>query len=121
MPNVVIAGGGVAGLSAAHELAKKPGFEMEIEPRTLSFNYAATNGELPDAYEKILFDCIRGDQTLFMRGDEVEAAWAWTDPIINGWEAREDKPKPYEPGSTGPEEARILLHKDERRWRELRA
>ncbi len=67
-------------------------------------------------------DVIRGNQTLFMRGDEVEAAWAWTDPIIEGWQARGDKPHPpyAPPGSTGPEDALILLHRDGRRWRELR-
>jgi glucose-6-phosphate 1-dehydrogenase len=54
-----------------------------------------------------------------MRGDEVVAAWAWTDPIIAGWEARGDRPVPYDPGGTGPEEAAILMHRDNRRWREI--
>jgi 6-phosphogluconolactonase len=53
---------------------------------------------VPDAYERLIMDVIRGNQTLFMRGDEVEAAWAWTDPIIEGWEARGDRPKLYDPG-----------------------
>ena len=66
-------------------------------------------------------DVIRGNQTLFMRGDEVEAAWAWTDPIIEGWEARHDVPKPYDPGSNGPEDSLMLLHRDHRRkWREIK-
>ena len=55
-----------------------------------------------------------------MRGDEVEAAWAWTDPIINGWEARGDKPRGYEPGSNGPDDALMLMHRDGRRWREIK-
>ncbi|WP_289041656.1 glucose-6-phosphate dehydrogenase [uncultured Aliiroseovarius sp.] len=76
--------------------------------------------EAPDAYERLIMDVIRGNQTLFMRGDEVEAAWAWTDPIIAGWEKRADKPKLYDAFSTGPEEALMLLHKDGRRWREIR-
>ncbi len=75
--------------------------------------------EVPDAYERLIMDVIRGDQTLFMRGDEVEAAWAWTDPLIAGWEQRGDKPAPYEVGSTGPEEAAMLLHREGRRWREI--
>ncbi|MBV7378504.1 glucose-6-phosphate dehydrogenase [Maritimibacter dapengensis] len=105
---------------------KEPGpGGMRLIDVPLDMTFAEALGEeaadVPDAYERLIMDVIRGNQTLFMRGDEVEAAWAWTDPIINGWEAREDKPKPYEPGSTGPEEALILLHKDERRWRELRA
>ncbi|MEM0946668.1 MAG: glucose-6-phosphate dehydrogenase [Pseudomonadota bacterium] len=75
---------------------------------------------VPDAYERLIMDVIRGNQTLFMRGDEVEAAWAWTDPIIEDWETRGEKPKLYDPGTAGPEEALILLHKDNRRWRDLR-
>ncbi|MBI1418228.1 MAG: glucose-6-phosphate dehydrogenase [Limimaricola sp.] len=75
---------------------------------------------VPDAYERLIMDVIRGDQTLFMRGDEVEAAWAWTDPIIHDWETRGDVPKPYEPGSAGPEEAAILMHRDGRRWRDIK-
>jgi glucose-6-phosphate 1-dehydrogenase len=73
-----------------------------------------------DAYERLIMDVIRGNQTLFMRGDEVEAAWAWTDPIIQGWETRGDRPEPYETGSSGPEDALALMHRDGRRWREIR-
>ncbi|MEM6408589.1 MAG: glucose-6-phosphate dehydrogenase [Pseudomonadota bacterium] len=76
--------------------------------------------DVPDAYERLIMDVIRGNQTLFMRGDEVEAAWKWTDPIIEGWMARGDKPMPYEAGSSGPEDALMLLHRDGRRWREIR-
>ena len=76
--------------------------------------------EVTDAYERLIMDVIRGNQTLFMRGDEVEAAWAWTDPIIQGWEARNDVPKLYDAGSTGPEDAMMLLHRDGRKWREIK-
>ncbi|PIE09954.1 MAG: glucose-6-phosphate dehydrogenase [Rhodobacterales bacterium] len=76
--------------------------------------------DIPDAYERLIMDVIRGNQTLFMRGDEVEAAWAWTDPIISGWEERGDVPKHYDSGSSGPEDALMLLHRDGRRWREIR-
>ncbi len=72
-----------------------------------------------DAYERLVMDVIRGDQTLFMRGDEVEAAWAWADPIIAGWEEAGLAPEPYDPGSSGPEDALMLLHRDGRRWREI--
>ncbi|MBE0414841.1 glucose-6-phosphate dehydrogenase [Yoonia sp.] len=78
-------------------------------------------GDVPDAYERLIMDVIRGNQTLFMRGDEVEAAWAWTDPLIQGWEEREDVPKHYEAGSTGPEDALMLMHRDGRKWREIKA
>ncbi|WP_099826341.1 glucose-6-phosphate dehydrogenase [Oceaniglobus indicus] len=76
--------------------------------------------EVRDAYERLIMDVIRGNQTLFMRGDEVEAAWAWTDPIIEGWEQRGEAPKPYEPGTSGPEDAQMLLMRDGRKWREIK-
>ncbi len=76
--------------------------------------------ESPEAYERLIMDVIRGNQTLFMRGDEVEAAWAWTDPIIGAWQDRGDVPKPYESGSAGPDDALMLMHRDGRRWREIK-
>ncbi len=76
--------------------------------------------DVPDAYERLIMDVIRGNQTLFMRGDEVEAAWAWTDPIIEEWQARNERPVNYEPGSSGPEDALMLLHRDGRKWGEVR-
>ncbi|NJM82729.1 MAG: glucose-6-phosphate dehydrogenase [Tabrizicola sp.] len=76
--------------------------------------------DVPDAYERLIMDVIRGNQTLFMRGDEVEAAWAWTDPIIAAWEAQGNRPQSYDAGSSGPEDALMLMHRDGRRWREIR-
>ena len=76
--------------------------------------------DVTDAYERLIMDVIRGNQTLFMRGDEVEAAWGWTDPLIEGWEARNDVPKMYDPGSAGPEDAMMLMHRDGRKWREIK-
>jgi len=76
-----------------------------------------TGMRMPDAYERLVMDVIRGDQTLFMRGDEVEAAWSWVDPIIEGWRNR--MPNSYDAGSSGPEDALMLLHRDDRRWREI--
>ena len=77
------------------------------------------HSEPQDAYERLIMDVIRGDQTLFMRGDEVEAAWAWADPIIEGWQTSQTAPAPYDTESTGPEDALMLLHRDGRRWREI--
>lgn len=74
-----------------------------------------------DAYERLIMDVIRGNQTLFMRDDEVEAAWGWTDPIIGSWQERGDTPLPYAPGSSGPHDALMLMHQDGRRWREIKA
>jgi glucose-6-phosphate 1-dehydrogenase len=76
-------------------------------------------GEHVDAYERLIMDVIRGNQTLFMRGDEVEAAWAWTDPVIQGWEARHDVPKPYDSGSEGPTDSNQLMRRDGREWRKV--
>lgn len=106
-------------------MIKEPGpggMRLTEVPLDMSFAEAlGTEGaDIPDAYERLLMDVIRGNQTLFMRGDEVEAAWAWTDPIIAGWEARGDRPRGYDPGSSGPEDALMLLHRDGRRWREIR-
>ena len=97
---------------------------MRLAPAELDMTFADTMGvslRMPDAYERLVMDVIRGDQTLFMRGDEVEAAWAWIDPIVAGWEARGDRPLPYDPGSSGPEDALMLMHRDGRRWREISA
>jgi len=76
-------------------------------------------GQTVDAYERLIMDVIRGNQTLFMRGDEVEAAWTWTDPIIEGWQARNDVPKPYDSYSQGPEDAHQLMRRDDREWRKV--
>ncbi|SHI29696.1 glucose-6-phosphate dehydrogenase [Wenxinia saemankumensis] len=103
---------------------KEPGpGGMRLVDVPLDMTFADALGdeaEAPDAYERLIMDVIRGNQTLFMRGDEVEAAWRWTDPIIEGWEARSDVPKLYEQGSSGPEDAQMLIHRDGRRWRDIR-
>ncbi|MFV0332563.1 MAG: glucose-6-phosphate dehydrogenase [Tropicimonas sp.] len=98
------------------------GMRLIDVPLDMSFAEALGEraGEIPDAYERLIMDVIRGNQTLFMRGDEVEAAWAWTDPVIAGWEARGHIPSPYDQGSSGPDDALMLLHRDGRRWREIR-
>ena len=91
---------------------------MEV-PLDMSFAEALVGKGLhmPDAYERLLMDIVRGDQTLFMRGDEVEAAWAWVDPIAAAWELDRRQPQPYDPGTSGPDDALMLMHRDNRRWR----
>ena len=106
-------------------MIKEPGpGGMRLTEVPLDMSFAEALGDdgadIPDAYERLIMDVIRGNQTLFMRGDEVEAAWAWADPVIAGWEARGDRPRAYDPGSSGPEDALMLLHRDGRRWREIR-
>jgi glucose-6-phosphate 1-dehydrogenase len=70
----------------------------------------------PDAYERLLMDVVRGNQTLFMRRDEVDAAWAWIDPILDHWKAAHDMPKPYTAGTWGPASAIALIERDGRTW-----
>ena len=106
-------------------MIKEPGpGGMRLMQVPLDMAFADALGEhaedVPDAYERLIMDVIRGNQTLFMRGDEVEAAWAWTDPIIDAAVARGDKPQPYDAGSSGPEDALMLMHRDGRRWREIK-
>ncbi|WP_420567091.1 glucose-6-phosphate dehydrogenase [Thalassovita sp.] len=98
------------------------GMRLVDVPLDMTFSEAlGPEGEdIPDAYERLIMDVVRGNQTLFMRGDEVEAAWAWTDPLIAAWEKGATKPIPYDSGSSGPEEALALMHRDGRKWRDLR-
>ncbi|PIE14706.1 MAG: glucose-6-phosphate dehydrogenase [Rhodobacterales bacterium] len=103
---------------------KEPGpGGMRLMDVPLDMSFADALGEaadaITDAYERLVMDVIRGDQTLFMRGDEVEAAWAWVDPLIAAWQARADVPQPYDAGSAGPADSLMLMHKDGRRWREI--
>lgn len=108
-----------------HTTIKDPGpGGMRLTEASLDMTFADSlkDAERPqDAYERLIMDVIRGDQTLFMRGDEAESAWAWADPIIARWTDRKDVPHPYDVGSSGPEDALLLMHKDGRRWRPIGA
>jgi glucose-6-phosphate 1-dehydrogenase len=95
---------------------------MRLTGANLDMTFAeelSESGRPQDAYERLIMDVIRGNQTLFMRGDEVEAAWSWADPIIAGWEERGDVPQPYDSGSAGPDDSLLLIHRDGRRWRSI--
>jgi len=87
----------------------------------MEFHYRSSfkGNSLPDAYERLLLDAIRGDASLFTRSDGIEEAWRIVDPIIDGWETNEEAPPmaTYESGSTGPEAAELLLERDGRVWR----
>lgn len=102
---------------------KEPGpGGMRLAEVTLDMTFASaldSHVEAQDAYERLIMDVVRGDQTLFMRGDEVEAAWAWTDPIIAAWEEARAAPALYDAGSSGPDDALMLLHRNGQRWREI--
>ncbi len=104
-------------------MTKEPGpggFRLREFPLDMSF--AEELGEswtMPDAYERLLMDVVRGNQTLFMRRDEVEASWAWIDPIIEAWHDAGEAPERYHIGGIGPTAANKLLAEDGRSWREI--
>ncbi len=90
---------------------------MRLRPVPLDMSFASTFAvRNPDAYERLVLDVVRGNQTLFMRRDEVEAAWAWIDPILEAWTQAPDLPKPYTAGTWGPSAAIALIERDGRTW-----
>jgi glucose-6-phosphate 1-dehydrogenase len=92
---------------------------MRLQQVPLDMSFADAFGvRNPDAYERLLMDVVRGNQTLFMRRDEVEAAWTWIDPILAAWAASPELPKPYTAGSWGPAAAIALIERDGRTWHE---
>ena len=101
-------------------MVKEPGpGAMRLQHVPLDMSFAeAFGGRNPEAYERLLMDVVRGDQTLFMRRDEVEAAWAWIDPILDAWKASPIGPSPYKSGAWGPPEAAALIERDGRSWHE---
>jgi glucose-6-phosphate 1-dehydrogenase len=93
------------------------GMRLREVPLNLSFAQTFTE-RTPEAYERLLLDVIRGQQTLFMRRDELEAAWHWIDPIRNAWDSASDAPQPYTAGTWGPTGAIALIERDGRTWHE---
>jgi len=98
--------------------AKRPGTEMSIGNVTMNFSYReAFGGASRSAYATLVNDCLRGDATLFDRGDSVEAAWSLVDPILDVWSAaRTGKVPTYPAGTWGPKESDQLLERDDRQW-----
>ncbi len=98
--------------------AKRPGTEMSIGNVTMNFSYReAFGGASRSAYATLVNDCLRGDATLFDRGDSVEAAWALVDPILDVWSAARTGTVPaYPAGTWGPKESDQLLERDGREW-----
>jgi glucose-6-phosphate 1-dehydrogenase len=103
--------------------AKRPGQAMILSPVDMVFNYKDEyDGEEPEAYETLLYDVMEGDATLFMRADQVEAAWEVVMPILDVWKARKPTDFPnYSPGSWGPEDAEALIARDGHNWINLPA
>ena len=98
--------------------SKRPGQSMILNPVDMVFNYEdAYDGEEPEAYETLLYDVMEGDATLFMRDDQVEAAWEIVTPIMEVWDARKPMDFPnYSPDSWGPEDAEALIARDGDNW-----
>ena len=103
-----------------HLTAKEPGpGGIRLRPVSLDLDYAhAFRSRSPEAYERLLMDVVRGNPTLFMRRDEVEAAWAWTEPILAAWTHAGKRPRPYPAGTAGPNAATTLIERDGRSWYE---
>jgi glucose-6-phosphate 1-dehydrogenase len=98
--------------------AKRPGVDMTLNPVDMVFNYDGNyEQDTPEAYETLLLDAMKGDQTLFMRGDQVETAWDILMPVIENWESKKSISFPnYSADSWGPETAEALIAKDGFHW-----
>jgi len=109
------------GISMRFEV-KTPGTSLRTRSVDMEFRYDTAFGQAnTDAYARLLVDCMLGDQTLFTRGDEVEASWRILTPLLSVWDApaAPESIALYEAGTWGPIEAELLLNRDGRRWRRL--
>ena len=98
-------------------MAKQPGSGMQMQQVALNLDLqSAFQQRRAEAYERLLIDVVRGRLTHFMRRDELEAAWQWADPIIEGWKTLDEKPHSYAAGSWGPAESFALLARDGFHW-----
>jgi glucose-6-phosphate 1-dehydrogenase len=102
--------------------AKRPGPAMMLESVSMRFNYKDYFKQAPAVgYETLIYDCLAGDATLFQRADQVEAAWALVEPVLESWQSTNPRHFPnYAAGSEGPIAANDLLAKDGRSWRAIR-
>jgi len=100
-------------------LAKSPGETMRLKPVDLALHFADTFKEKSlDAYERLITDVAKGNLTLFMRRDELDAAWAWVDPIREGWSQSDEPPRHYIAGTWGPSASSALMSRDGFTWHE---
>lgn len=100
-------------------LAKQPGETMRLKPVNLALDLAGSFKEKPvDAYERLLMDVVKGNLTLFMRRDELDAAWRWIDPIREGWARHDERIKSYVAGSWGPAASSALVSRDGFAWQD---
>ncbi len=100
--------------------AKIPGYATAARPVNMDFAYGSSFGRVvPEAYERLLFDAMKGDNTLYTRRDEIEASWSFITGVLDYWRDADEPLHRYEAGSSGPEAARELLGEGSRRWRKL--
>ncbi|CAM8953529.1 unnamed protein product [Rhodiola kirilowii] len=99
---------------------KVPGLEMKLDQSNLNLHYAARySKEIPDAYERLLLDAIEGERRLFIRSDELDAAWALFTPLLTELEEKKINPEYYPYGSRGPVGAHYLAAKHNIRWGDM--
>ena len=98
--------------------AKRPGMNYHVQPVSMDFDYEQHfDTVLPEAYERLLLDVIRGDSTLFTRNDELEAAWRFVTPVLRAWEGSSSSPELYAAGTWGPSAADRLISEHRANWR----
>ena len=93
---------------------------MALQSRALNLNFSDQDEQrrIPDAYERLLLEAMRGNQSLFVRRDEVEASWTWCDTLIQAWEESHDEVRSYSAGTWGPIGSIALIERDGRSWHE---
>lgn len=105
-----------------HVVTKQLGMHqgMDLQNRALNLDFADNNAHhrTPDAYERLLLESMVGDQSLFVRRDEIEASWTWCDQLIKAWKEVGDEVKPYNAGTWGPIGSIALIERDGRSWHE---
>jgi glucose-6-phosphate 1-dehydrogenase len=100
--------------------AKRPGSKICIGTLQMTFSYQGVFGvEMPEAYQRLLLDCMAGDQTLFTRFDGIEASWQLLMPVLEAWEHSPDRPFDYPAGSESFPQADALIEADNRQWHKL--
>ncbi len=100
-------------------MAKTPGDSMRLKQAELELDFREQfKAPRMEAYERLLLDVLRGQLTLFMRGDELEAAWDWVEPILDYWDQDDNSPVPYSSGTWGPAASSALIGRDGLQWRE---
>ena len=100
--------------------AKRPGSKICMSTLDMNFNYRTVfQIDMPEAYQRLLLDCMLGDQTLFTRADDVETTWRLLTPILQAWENDDSVPYEYPAGSESFPAADHLIESDDRKWRKL--